>query len=130
MCGVFAEFEREMIRERVKAGLENDNTSSGRDIPGSDGLAGTRYRQRSLCRLSGAVFAYLTVTTPSSNTQTRRPLALPDLCFKITRDNDEYGFSTMDFPTGPRVFDYDNPNWARQLLLQLCYNIPITYHRP
>ena len=34
----------------------------------------------------------------------------------------------MDFPTGPRVFDYDNPNWARQLLLQLRYNIPITDH--
>ena len=38
------------------------------------------------------------------------------------------GFATMDFPTGPRVFDYDNPNWARQLLLQLRYNIPISDH--
>jgi len=34
----------------------------------------------------------------------------------------------MDFPTGPRVFNYDNPNWARQLLLQLRDNIPITDH--
>jgi hypothetical protein len=38
------------------------------------------------------------------------------------------GFATMDFPTGPRVFDYDNPNWARHLLLQLRYNIPLTDH--
>jgi DNA invertase Pin-like site-specific DNA recombinase len=35
MCGVFAEFEREMIRERVKAGIERarrTGTKSGRPI--------------------------------------------------------------------------------------------------
>jgi hypothetical protein len=55
-------------------------------------------------------------------------LAPSDLCFKITRDDDEYGLANMAFPTGQSVFDYDNPNWARQLLLQLRYNIPITAH--
>jgi len=33
-----------------------------------------------------------------------------------------------DAPSGPDVFAYDNPDWARQLILQFRYNVPVAAH--
>jgi hypothetical protein len=34
----------------------------------------------------------------------------------------------IETPAGLDIFDYDNPEWARQFILQLRYNLPPEIH--